>query len=124
MSGCCATACRSARGDARLLDRYLDDRDESAFEALVERHGPMVLSLCRRYLRDPHDVEDAFQATFLVLVRKGASLRDKSSLSSWLYGVAYRVALRARSSLLKRRDREGEPDGLTEAVAPVRATGR
>jgi RNA polymerase sigma factor (sigma-70 family) len=109
---------QSAKGDARLLEKYLDDRDESAFETLVERHGPMVLSLCRRYLRDPRDVEDAFQATFLVLVRKGASLRDKASLSSWLYGVAYRVALRARSDVLKRRTREGTPDELSEAVAP------
>jgi len=108
---------RSGRGDAQLLERYLDARDEAAFEILVERHGPLVLSLCRRYLRDPRDVEDAFQATFLILIRKGSSLRDRSSLSSWLYGVAYRVAVRARSDVLKRRNREGERDGLTQAVA-------
>jgi RNA polymerase sigma factor (sigma-70 family) len=108
---------RPPLGDARLLDRYLVDRDESAFETLVDRHGPMVLSLCRRCLRDPRDVEDAFQATFLVLVRKGAGLRDKTSLSSWLYGVAYRVAARARADVLKRRAREGESEGLMQAVA-------
>ncbi|MDR3621081.1 MAG: RNA polymerase sigma factor [Paludisphaera borealis] len=110
---------RPALSDARLLDRYLVDHDESAFETLVERHGPMVLSLCRRYLRDPRDVEDAFQATFLILVRKGSSLRDAASLSSWLYGVAYRVAARARADVMKRRAREGEPDGLPQALAPL-----
>ncbi|WP_165070349.1 RNA polymerase sigma factor [Paludisphaera rhizosphaerae] len=93
--------------DARLLHRFLHDRDESAFETLVDRHGPLVLSVCRRYLRDPRDVEDAFQATFLVLVRKGGDLRDRDALASWLYGVARRVALRARSNALTRRDREG-----------------
>ncbi|WP_165251510.1 RNA polymerase sigma factor [Paludisphaera soli] len=104
-------------GDARLLHRYRAEGDESAFETLVDRHGPLVLALCRRYLRDPADVEDAFQATFLVLVRKGGSLRDGDALSSWLYGVARRVALRARSDLLKRRAREGEDVGLDRAVA-------
>jgi RNA polymerase sigma factor (sigma-70 family) len=108
---------RPARGDAYWLDRYLVERDETAFETLVERHGPMVLSLCRRYLRDPRDVEDAFQATFLILVRKGPGLRDASSLSSWLYGVAYRVAMRSRSNLLKRRAREIQTDAILQAPA-------
>lgn len=93
--------------DVRLLHRFLHDRDESAFETLVDRHGPLVLSVCRRYLRDPRDVEDAFQATFLVLVRRGGDLRDRDALASWLYGVARRVAIRARSNALRRRDREG-----------------
>ncbi|AMV38070.1 RNA polymerase sigma factor [Planctomyces sp. SH-PL62] len=95
-------------GHARLLHRYLAERDEAAFEAIVDRHGPPVLALCRRYLRDPADVEDAFQATFLVLVRKGRTLRDGDALSSWLYGVAYRVAIRARADVLRRRAREGD----------------
>jgi RNA polymerase sigma factor (sigma-70 family) len=112
---------RPALSDARLLERYILHRDEPAFETLVERHGPMVLSLCRRCLRDPRDVEDAFQATFLILVRKGSGLRDADSLSSWLYGVAYRVASRARSDVLKRRSREGEPESVLEAVAPSAA---
>ena len=93
-------------GDGQLLERYLTRRDETAFEALVDLHGPMVLGLCRRMLRDPRDIEDAFQATFLVLVRKAPAIRDRSLLSSWLYGVAFRVARRARNQTLRRRGRE------------------
>jgi RNA polymerase sigma factor (sigma-70 family) len=93
-------------GDGELLDRFRTRRDEAAFEALVELHGPMVLGLCRRFLRDPRDIEDAFQATFLVLVQKAPSIRDGGLLSSWLYGVALRVATRARANLLGRRARE------------------
>ena len=108
-----------AERDACLLERYFVDRDEEAFEAIVDRHGPLVLSLCRRYLRDPCDVEDAFQATFLILARKGRGLRDRTSLSSWLYGVAHRVALRARADVLKRREREGGSDLASEPAAPA-----
>ncbi len=86
-------------GDGELLERFRTRRDEAAFEALVELHGPMVLGLCRRFLRDPRDIEDAFQATFLVLVQKAPSIRDGGLLSSWLYGVALRVATRARANL-------------------------
>jgi RNA polymerase sigma factor (sigma-70 family) len=93
-------------GDGQLLERYLTRRDDDAFEALVDLHGPMVLGLCRRMLRDPRDIEDAFQATFLVLVRKAPAIRDRNLLSNWLYGVAYRVARRARTRTLRRRDRE------------------
>lgn len=107
-----------AERDTYLLERYVVDRDEAAFEAIVARHGPLVLSLCRRYLRDPRDVEDAFQATFLILARKGRALRDRASLSSWLYGVAHRVALRARADVLKRREREGGSDLGSEPAAP------
>ncbi|OJW17890.1 MAG: hypothetical protein BGO49_30865 [Planctomycetales bacterium 71-10] len=108
-------------GDARLLERFRVDRDESAFGAIVERHGPLVLALCRRYLREPADVDDAFQATFLVLARKGGGLRDGDALSSWLYGVARRVATRARSDVLRRRAREAGADHLDEAAsAPER----
>ena len=71
--------------EEQLLDRFATARDESAFEALVERHGPMVLGVCRQFLRDPNDVEDAFQATFLELVRKAGSLRQKDLLGDWLY---------------------------------------
>ncbi|OJW19837.1 MAG: hypothetical protein BGO49_14060 [Planctomycetales bacterium 71-10] len=110
-----------AGGDARLLHRFVVDRDPAAFEAIVDRHGPPVLAVCRRYLKDPADVEDAFQATFLVLVRKASGLRDGDALSSWLYGVAYRVAVRARSDALRRRAREGEREGLQDAPAePLR----
>jgi RNA polymerase sigma factor (sigma-70 family) len=83
-------------GEGPLLDRFLDGRDEVAFEALVARHGPMVLGVCRRLLRDPDAVEDAFQATFLILVRKARTIRDRELLGHWLYGVARRVAVRAR----------------------------
>ncbi len=92
--------------DAALLQRFLDKRDEIAFAALVQRHGPMVLSVCRHVAQNAADAEDAFQATFLVLVRRAASIRKPHLLGSWLYGVAYRVAARARSQAARRRARE------------------
>jgi RNA polymerase sigma factor (sigma-70 family) len=94
--------------DAELLGRFVARREEAAFEALVRRHGPMVLAVCRQLLADPYDAEDAFQATFLVLVRKAASLHRPGLLGSWLYGVAYRVAVRARARAGRRRCRERE----------------
>ncbi|HLN32468.1 MAG TPA: sigma-70 family RNA polymerase sigma factor [Gemmataceae bacterium] len=92
--------------EADLWKLYVQERDEAAFEALVRRHGPMVLSVCRRILRNEHDAEDAFQATFLVLVRRAASLRSPGTIANWLHGVAYRTALEARSAAAKRRARE------------------
>ena len=89
--------------DGQLLDRFVADRDESALEALVEWHGPMVLGVCRRWLANPHDVDDAFQATFLILVRKARALRDVRRLGPWLHGVAYRVAVRTRADAARRR---------------------
>lgn len=82
--------------DGELLERFVTARDEAAFEGLVRRHGPMVLGLCRRALRDNHDAEDAFQATFLVLVRNAQTIRKRDSLASWLYGVALRVTRKAQ----------------------------
>ncbi len=101
--------------DGQLLDRFSTrrgDAAEAAFEALVKRHGPMVARVCRRNLRDENDVEDAFQATFLVLVRRADSLGERDLLAPWLYGVAHRVARKARAVALKRRDREGVRAGV------------
>jgi RNA polymerase sigma factor (sigma-70 family) len=90
--------------DAALLARWLDRRDEAAFAELVGRHGPMVLGVCRRVLGDVQHAEDAFQATFLVLARKGATLRRPEALPGFLYGVALRLAKKARGSLQRRVD--------------------
>jgi DNA-directed RNA polymerase specialized sigma24 family protein len=81
--------------DGELLERFLGQRDEAAFAALVERHGPMVLGTCRAVLRDADAAEDAFQATFLVLVCKARSIRGRGPLGSWLYQVGHRIALQA-----------------------------
>jgi RNA polymerase sigma factor (sigma-70 family) len=92
--------------DARLLERYVADRDELAFEALVRRHGPMVLGVCRRVLDDPNDADDAFQAAFLLLARKARSIWIEGSVGGWLHRVAWRIALQIRSDAARRRDRE------------------
>jgi RNA polymerase sigma factor (sigma-70 family) len=94
--------------DRHLLERFVTDRDPAAFAALVERHGPMVQGVCRRVLHDDHAAEDAFQATFLVLVHKARSLGRPELLGNWLYGVAYRTAVRARDAAARRRARERE----------------
>src|SRR5258708_5590664 len=91
--------------DGQLLDAFAAG-EEGAFEALLKRHGPMVLGVCRRVLRHEADAEDAFQATFLVLFRKAATLRRPEPLSNWLYGVAFRTALNAKSAAAKRRAKE------------------
>src|SRR5215472_7777377 len=89
--------------DGQLLARFVASRDEAAFEALVHRHGPMVLAACRRVLGNAHDAEDAFQASFLLLARKGASVVKRDSVGSWLFAVAHRVALDARAAAARRR---------------------
>ncbi len=94
--------------DGELLDSFLARRDELAFTTLVQRHGPMVLGVCRRILRNEADAEDAFQAVFLVLVRKAASIRPRGRVGNWLYGVAYTTALKARAMRSKRRSKESE----------------
>lgn len=105
--------------DGGLLTLYVRQRDEAAFEALVRRHGPMVLGVCRRVLHNSHDVEDAFQATMLVLVRKAASLRTPGKVGNWLYGVAYRTALEARKVAAKRRAKEAMAPPPTETPESV-----
>src|SRR5579884_897881 len=92
--------------DGELLQRFAADRDEDAFAALVRRHGSMVLHVCRRVLRDVHDIEDVFQATFLVLIRKAASLRRVESVGCFLHGVAYRLSLKARTRFARQRRHE------------------
>src|SRR3954447_2958890 len=92
--------------DGQLLDRFVTRQERASIEALVVRHGPMVWGVCRRVLRDHHDAEDAFQATFLVLARKAASIVPREKVGNWLYGVAYQTALKARATRAKRRGRE------------------
>jgi RND family efflux transporter MFP subunit len=92
--------------DGQLLDRYVGQRDEAAFELLLWRHGTMVLNVCRRVLDDQHDAEDAFQATFLAFVRKARSIVRREAVAAWLYRVAFRVAVEAREKAHKTRGRE------------------
>jgi RNA polymerase sigma factor (sigma-70 family) len=105
--------------DGDLLARYLANRDADAFAALVRRHGPMVRGVCRRILRHEHDAEDAFQATFLVLVRKANTIKPKDVVGNWLYGVAYQTAVRARALAAKRRGRETTSAELAEPIAAI-----
>jgi RNA polymerase sigma factor (sigma-70 family) len=103
--------------DAELLERFRGRREETAFALLLQRHGPMVLGVCGRILGNLHDAEDAFQATFLVLARNAPAVRQSQSLASWLYGVAQRVATKARKQAASRRRREQQ----VAAMAPTEA---
>jgi RNA polymerase sigma factor (sigma-70 family) len=120
-------ALRHERGgltDAQLLERFLARREDIAFEELVRRHGPMVLGVCRRVLGEPHAAADAFQATFLVLVRRAASIVPRSRVGPWLYGVARRTALKARSSASRRRRAEQQAArGRPHAAPPADSGG-
>ena len=92
--------------DSQLLDRFIACRDASAFRDLVTRHGPVVRRTCRQFLHDPHEADDAFQATFLILVQRAPSIRDPERLDRWLVGVARRVAARSRRNGVVRSERE------------------
>ncbi|HEV3435873.1 MAG TPA: sigma-70 family RNA polymerase sigma factor [Gemmata sp.] len=94
------------RTDGQLLDSFIDQKDEAAFETLVRRHGPMVLGVCQRIVRNHHDAEDAFQTTFLVLARKASSVMPRQMVANWLHGVAYRTAIKAKAQTAKRQMRE------------------
>ncbi len=113
--------------DGELIDRFRASRDEGgerAFEALVTRHGPMVMGVCRNILNDPTDVHDAFQATFLVLARRAEAIRNRDSVGSWLYGVAVRVAARSRVSSIRRQIRDRRTIAAAGTVAAVATESR
>src|SRR5271165_6162035 len=107
IKGLAAGLAGAHRTDRQLLDDFAARRDESAFAALVSRHGAMVLRVCHRVLHHEQDAEDAFQATFLVLARNTESIRKRDTVANWLYGVAYRTAMKAKRSAARRRNHEG-----------------
>jgi len=109
-----------ALDDEQLLDRFLNQDNEAAeaaFRAIVVRHGPMVLGVCRHVLNQQQDAEDAFQATFLVLARKAGSIRDRRVLARWLYEVAYRIAMRAKTNGVRRRAHERQGGEMVATVS-------
>ena len=101
-------------GDRQLLEAFAAHHDAEAFTVLVQRHGPLVLGICRRVLHDEHDAEDVFQATFLVLAKKAGSIRRQEAVGSWLCGTAYRIALKARAAAGRRREQERQTDPMTK----------
>ncbi len=114
-----ATSHVCSLGDRQLLERFTRHHDEATFEALMERHGAMVLGVCRRVLHDHHAAEDVFQATFLVLARDAGAIRRPESVGSWLFGVAYRLARRARMEAAKRHRHERQPRPMPAAEDPT-----
>jgi RNA polymerase sigma factor (sigma-70 family) len=110
--------------DGQLLQRFISRQDETAFAALVQRHGPMVLAVCRRVLQDWHHAEDAFQATFLTLVKKAGAIGQPELLANWLYGVAYRTARKAKVSAARRWQYEREAASMPRAEPNRDATWR
>ncbi len=112
------------QSDRTLLERFAAGQEEAVFEALLRRHGPLVLGVCQRVLNHEQDAEDVFQATFLVLARKAADIRKQASLGSWLYGVAYRLALKARAAAARRRDRERRCGAMLQTDSDSQAAWR
>src|SRR5262245_17756668 len=110
--------------DADLLQRFVGTRDEAAFTELVRRHGPLVLGVCRRVVRQEEDAEDAFQATFLLLARQAASIRRRGALGAWLHEVAYHAALRARAVAHRRRRLERQAESMPPTDPAAEAARR
>src|SRR5262249_42895594 len=110
--------------DGVLLRAFASRHEEAAFAALLTRHGPMVLGVARRSLHSEHDAEDVFQAAFLLLARKANTIRRQESVSSWLHGVAVRLALKARSQNLRRDTRERQAAHMREKSANLEAAWR
>src|SRR5580692_1646368 len=100
--------------DGQLLEDYISRHDGAALAALVQRHAPMVWGVCRRVLRNHYDAEDAFQATFLVFVRKVSSITSRELLANWLYGVAHQTALNARATIARNKERESQMTEMPE----------
>src|SRR5689334_12884827 len=113
-----AGRCSPQRTDRQLVEDFTICCDETAFAALVARHGPMVLRVCRRVLDHEQDAEDAFQATFLVLARNTGSIRKREALGAWLHGVAYRTAMRAKRNAARRRNHEARVRAGTPEAVP------
>jgi RNA polymerase sigma factor (sigma-70 family) len=113
----------TALSDRELVERFLESHEEAPFQALLQRHGPMVLRVCRRTLANEQDIEDAFQATFLVLAREARAIRKHESLASWLHGVAYRVSLDARKARARRRKHEAHAAAGAGTVALTDESG-
>src|SRR5258707_6143109 len=109
--------------DGYLLERFAAQRDESAFAALVERHGPMVLSVCRRVLHDLHEAEDVFQAAFLVLARRAGKLDKRGSVAPWLHTVAFHLALRAKTQADRWRRSSRQVDDIDRATTDPETAG-
>jgi RNA polymerase sigma-70 factor (ECF subfamily) len=103
--------------DGQLLEAFIARKDDETFDALLRRHGPMVMGVCFRILRNHHDSEDAFQATFLVLARRASSVKPKGQVANWLHGVAYRTALKARGMRTKSQVRERQVAQMPEPEA-------
>jgi RNA polymerase sigma factor (sigma-70 family) len=115
-----ASSSDGSRLDAELIERFVASYDGGAFACLVERHGPLVLGVCRRVLRNHHDAEDAFQATFLTLARKARHIRQRDALAGWLYKVAYHLSMKLRASAEKQRQSERQPPPVRQGPADDR----
>src|SRR5262249_49857591 len=100
--------------DGQLLELYISQHEEAAFAALVRRHRSMVWGVCRRVLGNPQDIEDSFQATFLILVRKATTIVPREAVGNWLYGVAYNTALKAKTKAARRYTRERQVVAMPE----------